>query len=159
MKENFSAEITAINLQRIWWIVITSTALNVAILAFNLLSPALGNAVFAEWQLADAALSAALLVIVRRLQNRAAPPAWKRAFVAVFLVLVMAFMDNYYFVLLRPYGHTAAYVLGVITLGVLLLLPPRIFIAILLANHAVYCALLFAGHPASGALAAGILDG
>jgi signal transduction histidine kinase len=159
VKPDFSAEITAINLQRIWWIVIFGTAMNLAILAVTLLTPELRQGTFATLQLVDTAVSGALLVIIRAFRKYPAPLAWKRGTVLVFLVLVLAFMDGYYFLALRPYGHTAAYVLGVITLGVLILLPPRIFIGILLANHAAYCALLAAIHPTQASLASAIMDG
>jgi signal transduction histidine kinase len=159
VKPDFSAEITAINLQRIWWIVIFSTVMNLAILAFNALGGLLHNGTFTAWQLADIAVSLVLLVFVRRLQKQTTPPALKRSFVIAFLALVLAFMDNYYFVLLGSSGHTAAYALGVITIGVLLLLPPRIFLTILLANHVAYCALLVAIHPSQTSLASAIMDG
>jgi signal transduction histidine kinase len=157
VKPNFAAEITAINLQRIWWIVITSSVMNVAILAFNLITKVLNNGTFAAWQLADLGLSMVLLAIVQRLKTRSVLPAWKNGFVLAFLVLVLAFMDEYYFLLLGSDGHTAAYALGVITIGVLLLLPPPVFIIALVTNHAVYCILL-AGLPHEVRVR-GILDG
>jgi signal transduction histidine kinase len=156
---DFSGALTAINLHRIWWTIIVAGALNVAILAFNLLGSVLHSPQLAAWQGVDVLASIVLLLVIRWLEKQPGKRAWRSAAVVAYLLIVLALMDNYYFILLHVYGHMAAYVLGVITVGVLLLLPPPLFIGILLANHAIFCALLLAsGQPAS-VVAAGILDG
>lgn len=155
----FSRAFTAINLHRIWWTIIIAGALNIAILAFNLLGSGLHSPQLAAWQSADVVISLALLAVIRWLKKHPGRSAWRVGAVVAYLLIVLALMDNYYFILLHIYGHMAAYVLGVITVGVLLLLPPALFMSILLANHAVFCALLLASTQPPDVVAAGILDG
>ena len=157
--EEFSSALTAINLHRIWWTIIIAGALNVAILVFNLLGSALHSPRLAAWQGFDVLVSLALLALIRWLEKNPARTGWRSGAVVAYLLIVLALMDNYYFVLLHEHGHTAAYVLGVITVGVLLLLPPALFIGIVLANHAVFGALLFASGQPPAVVAAGFLDG
>ena len=155
--EDFARSLTAINLHRIWWIIFITTLVNLAILGFNLLSPILHDYPLAAWQGVDALVSVALLVWISRLMK--APPRWGGALVLAFTALVFAFMDVYHFLLLRLYAHTAVYVLGVVSMGVLLLLPPARFLTVLLLNHALFCILLLASGRPQAVVLHGILEG
>jgi signal transduction histidine kinase len=58
------------------------------------------------------------------------------------LCTMLGVMDFYFFGLLTPLGITSLYVVGVMCAGMLFLLPPRLFAALLLGHHALFCALL-----------------
>lgn len=97
--------------------------------------------------LASAALFLALSIPVRR-QPRGS--RWRFAYVWVTVVLALVYMDGYYFLVARSFGQNPSYILGVIMAAAFFLLPPRLFLPLLLANHLVYCVLL-ARQPGIGA--------
>lgn len=97
--------------------------------------------------LASAALFLALSIPVRR-QPRGS--RWRFAYVWVTVVLALVYMDGYYFLVARSFGQNPSYILGVIMAAAFFLLPPRLFLPLLLANHLVYC-LLLARQPGIGA--------
>lgn len=96
---------------------------------------------------ASAALFLALNIPVRR-QPRGS--VWRSAYVWVTVVLALAYMDGYYFLVARSFGQNPSYILGVIMAAAFFLLPPRRFLPLLLANHLVYCVVL-ARQPGIGA--------
>lgn len=89
--------------------------------------------------LASAALLLALNVPVRRLPH---PSRWRDAYVWTTAVLALAYMDGYYFLVARSFGQNPSYILGTIMVAAFFLLPPRLFLPLLLANHLVYAAVL-----------------
>jgi signal transduction histidine kinase len=89
--------------------------------------------------LASAALFLALNYSVRRLPRGS---GWRSAYVWTAVILALAYMDGYYFLVARSFGQNPSYILGVIMTAAFFLLPPRRFLPLLLANHLVYCAAL-----------------
>lgn len=89
--------------------------------------------------LTSAALFLALNIPVRRLPRES---RWRDAYVWATVGLALAYMDGYYFLVARSFGQNPSYILGVIMAAAFFLLPPRLFLPLLLANHLVYCAAL-----------------
>jgi signal transduction histidine kinase len=89
--------------------------------------------------LASAALLLGLNVAVRSLPRES---RWRDAYVWAVVVLALTYMDGYYFLVARAYGQSPSYILGVILAATFFLLPPRLFLPLLVANHLVYCAVL-----------------
>jgi signal transduction histidine kinase len=156
---HFIDEITTINLRRIWWLIVTSAGLNLGTVALNLLHPALQIPVLVLDHAIDFSLSAIFLGLVWWLRRH---PTWRelrRAYVMVFAGVGLAMMDHYYFSMLPYFGHTSCYILGVATLGVLLLIPPRTFLAMLLLNHLFYLGLLWKTGGDTRFLVQALMDG
>lgn len=137
---SFEQEATDINLRRIPWLLAASM-----ILALWPLASFWSDREMA-WlktvllvDLVSAALFLALNFPVRR-QPRGS--GWRSAYVWVTVVLALAYMDGYYFLVARSFGQNPSYILGVIMTAAFFLLPPRRFLPLLLANHLIYCAAL-----------------
>lgn len=164
-RELFYEEITTINLRRIWWIVISSTAVNLGIFLYNMLSPAMRIRDMALLQLADFVVSGLLLWAIwflRGPDRQPARPRWRKArgiCAVVFAVLVLAFMNGYYFRALPVLGENASYVLGLLTIGVVILLPPVALISLLGLNHIIYCGILLMMELTPALRSTALLDG
>jgi signal transduction histidine kinase len=89
--------------------------------------------------LASAALFLALNYPVRRLPRGS---GWRFAYVWTAVILALAYMDSYYFLVARSFGQNPSYILGALMTAAFFLLPPRRFLPLLLANHVVYCVVL-----------------
>ncbi|MBY0320687.1 MAG: HAMP domain-containing histidine kinase [Reyranella sp.] len=99
------------------------------------------------FDLASAALFLALNIPARRQPRES---GWRSAYVWLTVVLALAYMDGYYFLIARSFGQNPSYILGVIMTAAFFLLPPRRFLPLLLANHLIYCVVL-ARQPGIGA--------
>lgn len=137
---SFAREAIDINIRRIPWLLAASMMLALWPLASFWGDPGLA------WlrtillvDLASAALILALNVPVRRLPRGS---RWRDAYVWTAVVLALAYMDGYYFLVVRAFGQNPSYILGVVLAATFFLLPPRHFLPLLLANHLVYCAVL-----------------
>lgn len=140
----FAREAIDVNLRRIPWLLAASMALALWPLASYWSDPQMAwlRAILLI-DLASAALFLALNVAVRRLPRDS---RWRDAYVWTAVVLALAYMDGYYFLVARSFGQNPSYILGVILAATFFLLPPRLFLPLLVANHLVYCAAL-ARHP------------
>lgn len=138
--EEFRREVIDINIRRIPWLLIASMLLSlwpIAMLWQDESAGWLRRALMVD--VASAGLFVALSVWLRRL----APGSfWRGLYVWAAVVLLLAYMDGYYFLVGQSYGQNPVYILGVITAATVFLLPPAQILPLLFANHLVYCALL-----------------
>lgn len=146
MAESIRTKITSINVERMWWFSVVVIFISIGYLLYNLFWWKHGEAVWV--QSLDIGISILFIAFLWKVRRLPAGSAWRRAAVWIFFVLMLLIMNVYYFAALPAVGHTACYVVGVMTTGVLLLLPSRIFFPAILVNHAVYCAWLLSvpGH-------------
>lgn len=138
----FRREAVAINLARIPWLLAVSLGLALWAVVGLAGDEAAGSLRLAL--LLDMACAALFLALGRPVRRLPAASPWRVAYVWAAVVGALAFMDGYYFLVGRAYGQSPAYILGVVTAGAVFLLPPRLFLPLLLANHLVYAALLAA---------------
>ncbi|WP_421999293.1 sensor histidine kinase [Reyranella sp.] len=147
---SFAREAIEINLRRIPWLLVAAMALALWPLAAFWRDPEMA------WlrttllvDVASASLFLALNGPVRRL-----PPEsfWRPAYVWTAVVLALGYMDGYYFLVARSFGQNPSYILGTIMAATIFLLPPVWFLPLLLANHLVYCVLLFGQSDGDGQL-------
>ena len=156
-RAEFIRRITAINLERIWWMCLTCINLSAALFAGNSLflehNPVLGAESF------DLLLTFGVLVLTWQARRKKLPLAWCRPFVVIVFILMLATMDFYFFAALPAFGHNSSYVLGVVVTGVLFLLPMEVFLAVVLLNHAIYCGILLTSGFGWAFVAPAIADG
>lgn len=156
-RESFLEDIAAINLRRIWWLTLATIVLTASILLYNLLIIRRLDLLAVET--VDFLISLATIVLVGLARAGKLGRWWRRNLATLFLLFMLATMDAYFFTSLPLFGHTSSYALGAVISGVVLLLPPLLFLSLLLANHAVYCTLLLLSGRTGDAIAAGIADG
>jgi len=150
----FEREVIAVNLRRIPWLLAASVVLALWPLTSFWADPGMARLrAILLVDLASAALFLALIVPVRRLPHES---RWRDAYVWTTVVLALAYMDGYYFLVARSFGQNPSYILGVVLAATFFLLPPRIFLPLLLANHLAYGVGL-AQQPAIGAEFAAVL--
>jgi signal transduction histidine kinase len=90
-------------------------------------------------------LSAGLFLALNRPVRRLpASSRWRLLYLWTVVLLALAYMDGYYFLVGGSFGQNPVYILGVIMAATIFLLPPRHFLPLLIANHLIYCALLAA---------------
>lgn len=137
---SFARQAIDVNVRRIPWLLAASMVLALWPLARFWHDPAMAwlRAILLV-DLASAALFLALNIPVRRLPRES---RWRDAYVWTAVVLALAYMDGYYFLVARAFGQNPSYILGVILAATFFLLPPRLFLPLLLANHLVYCVVL-----------------
>lgn len=138
--EDFRLEVVDINLRRIPWLLVASMLLSLWSLASLWHDDSwawLRRALMVD--LASAALFLALNLQMRRL---AIGSLWRSIYVWVVVVLALAYMDGYYFLVEQSHGQSPIYILGVITAATVFLLPPHKFLPLLFVNHLAYCAIL-----------------
>ncbi|MGH8048002.1 MAG: sensor histidine kinase [Chthoniobacterales bacterium] len=157
-KERFVEELTAINLQRIWIIVLVSTALSLGIFLTNIFFFKRREVTGIET--VDLTISLVMIAVVAFVRRGAVRMLWRRALILSFLALWLGVMDAYFFTVFSMTGHNTSYVIGVIAVAVFLLLPPRVFFPMLIVNHAVYCALLLtSGRDFTRQISTPLVDG
>ncbi|MFZ5782686.1 MAG: sensor histidine kinase [Pseudomonadota bacterium] len=135
---DFACELIDVNLRRIPWLLVASMPLSLWPLAAYWKDVAMGGlrlVLIAD--LVSAGLFLALNGVVRRLPGES---PWRAAYVWTAVVLALAYMDGYHFLVERSFGASPVYILGVIMAGTIFLLPPRRFLPLLVGNHLVYCA-------------------
>jgi len=156
-RAGFLRKITAINLQRIWWVSLTGINLSAALFAWNTWTlrqnPLLGT------EEIDLIVSIVVLMLTWQARRKNFPLFWYRALVVLVFILMLGIMDFYFFNALPTFGHNSSYVLGVVITGVLFLLPTDLFLSVLLGNHLIYCALLLASNRGLNFIAPPIADG
>jgi len=151
-REEFSRQCAAINLRRIWWILIVIAATDFLICAINFLwPPDLASDIPAlRWSTFLALIFLGFTWVLRRKPPRSPGRLRVRqGFVVLFLLAQVVTANIHHFSLLPGIGPTTIYATTVVCLGILLI-PARIFSGILLTNHALYCLLVL--HSALPAL-------
>lgn len=129
------------NLHRMWWLLLTSTALSIGLTVLNLVK--MDNPSFVLWQSLDIGGSAVFLLLFFLGRKKKLPLLFRWALSPAYFAFWLVLMDGYYFCTLLSYGETATYALGVVTPALLILLPPRIFLSLLVPNHVIFCCALF----------------
>lgn len=137
---DFAREVIDINLGRIPWLLVASM-----VLALWPIAGFWHDATMAwlRWVLIVDLMSAGLFLALNpwvRRQPAASP--WRSRYVWTAVVLALAYMDGYYFLIGRSFGQNPVYILGVIMAGTVFVLPPRQFLPLLVVNHLVYGMLL-----------------
>lgn len=134
----FAELVAGINLRRIWWLLAACLVLEVVVFAMQFKLTALQQPGLRTVLLADLISTIAVLALTSWIRRR--PPALRiqQGFVIAVVCALLAIMDYYFFAMFRPSGATSLYVIGVMCAGMLFLLPPRIFCAILGTHHLVY---------------------
>lgn len=155
-RQRFADEITTINLQRQWWVSVTTVGVTASLLGFSLLSE---RRELLGVECLDALLSAVLITLIWRARQDSPPARWARGLVIAYVVLMLAITDFYFFSSLPTVGHHSTYVIGVMICGVLMLLPPGVFLPMLLTNHVIYCVLVLAAGRGRDFAVAAIFDG
>lgn len=140
MREDFANEIATRNLRWIWWLTATSTVLLVLYTGLNIALPSMRSEGFLITQLVDLGVTGPLLVWLAWLRRQPPTVRWRRWFPVLYVLIVYAFFDCYNLSALSTAGQTGSYILGVMAVGVLVMLPPRVFLPLLLGNHALYLA-------------------
>lgn len=138
--QEFRDELAETNLVRMWWLLLTSTTLTVSVALMNVLG--FRNDEIQVWSFVDLFGSLIFLVLIylgRKKQLSSDMRWWiSPAYFAFWLVL----MDGYYFRALMSYGETVTYAIGVVTPAVLIILPPRLFLSLLIPNHLLFLLIL-----------------
>lgn len=135
------SEIARTNITRMWWLLLTSTSLSIAFALVNMLM--VREAAFAGWQILDIGGSAVFLVLLWLARQNLLSKTFCWLLSPAYFVFWLILMDGYYFTALMTFGENATYALGVVTPTILILLPPRVFLSLLLPNHAIFLAILF----------------
>jgi signal transduction histidine kinase len=158
-REEFAEEVATRNLRWIWWLMVTSTVLLLLYVALNLALPAMRSQRLLIAQLIDLGVTVPLLVLLARLRRQPPGTRWRRWFPVVYVVIVFAVFDYYHLSALATAGETGSYVLGVVAVGVIVMLPPRLFMPMLLGNHALYLALVAVAETKPGVRLLAAMDG
>lgn len=138
--DEFRREVVDINVRRIPWLLIASILLSLWPIAMLWHDESVGwlrRALMVD--VASAGLFVALGFWLRWL-----PPSsfWRTFYVWAAVVLLLTYMDGYYFLVGQSFGQNPVYILGVVTAATVFLLPPPQILPLLFANHLIYCALL-----------------
>lgn len=149
--------LTAINLRRIWIVLLVGTALAVAVFVTELLitEPGAGARVAGS----DLIVSALTILVFWRVRRRPRHGRWPRLLVAAFAVMWLLSLDVYYFAAFAAGTHNASYAIGVMVAAVCFLLPPRVILPALGLNHAYYCIRLLLAHATGRPVTAPLIDG
>ncbi|MDP1543728.1 MAG: hypothetical protein Q8L99_11350, partial [Polycyclovorans sp.] len=138
--EDFRCEIVDINIRRIPWLLVASMLLSLWPIAMLWQDESVG---WLRRALMVDVTSAGLFVVLGFWLRRLPPGSfWRSFYVWAAVVLLLAYMDGYYFLVGQSFGQNPVYILGVITAATVFLLPPPQILPLLFANHLVYCALL-----------------
>jgi len=156
-REAFAVVITAANLERMWWITVATAAISVAAMVYNALGGHVGG--LFPLQIADQILTALFLFLIWTARRRWLGERFRRGLVLAFIFVMLIIMDAYFFGGFVMIGHNSIYAIGAVLPAVLILMPPGRFIAILLANHAVYVAGLLAMHRGQRETVSAVFDG
>jgi len=140
-------EISAQNLDRMLWLLVTSTTLSVLFVFFNFFETQQSS--FVPWQAFDLTGSALFLGLIFLARRALLPPLARWLVSPAYFVFWLILMDGYYFSALPVFGETATFVLGVVTPSILILLPPRYFLSFLIPNYLAFIAILVAGAASS----------
>src|SRR5690606_37564282 len=144
LRPAFRAELAAVDLQRLFWLLIAGLVTRLASLAFNHFS-AVSSDVLAAMQWFDLIAIPPLLVMTRRLRRPGASVrlAWILILFVMWGTLGMAVIQALFSA--GDLGYRAVYVYGVMIVGVAYVLPPRLILPAFALNHALYVTLILTG--------------
>jgi len=138
--EEFRREVIDINIRRIPWLLLASMLLALWPIAMLWQDESVGW--LRRALLVDMASAALFVALGFWLQRLPIGSTWRTSYVWAAVVLLLAYMDGYYFLVGQSFGQNPVYILGAITAATVFLLPPPQILPLLFANHLVYCALL-----------------
>jgi len=138
---DFADSLNRTNLVRMWWLILSSTTLSISVAIFNTVSVGLDSLV--PWQAFDVGGSLLFLFLVWIGRQKSLSEKTISRLTSSYFAFWLILMTGYYFSVMGPVGETATYAIGVVAPAVLLLVPPRVFLPLLLTNHLLFCTLLF----------------
>lgn len=156
-QRRFNDEVTLSNLTRLWWLSITTVFITYGVFFFNFFW--VNRPSMTPVGLSDVILSPLMIVVLWLARRNPTPARWKRAFVLCYVTVMLVVMDGYFFSSFPIVGHNASYVLGVMACAVLVLLPPVIFLLLILTNHAIYCAIILLSGRNLDFIVSALVDG
>jgi len=136
---DYIRELALGNLPRMWWLLLTSTSLSVLMAVLNIL--VFHRVEFAPWQVLDIGGSAVFLTLFWLAGKGRLPRSWVWPLSPAYFAFWLILMDGYYFAGVKMSGDITAYVLGAMAPAVLIIMPPRVFLLLLIPNHLVFCGL------------------
>jgi len=139
--EGFVDELSAGNVPRMWWLLLTSTSLSIAMIVLNTLL--FKRWEFLPWQIFDIGGSVVFATLFwNALKGRLSKP-WVKWLSPTYFAFWLILMDGYYFNGVPLTGDIATYVLGVLAPAILIIQPPRVFLTLIISNHAIFCGSVF----------------
>jgi len=123
-----------------WWLLLTSTTLTALVALLNLLE--LRNEGFHFWTIMDLTGSFIFLILIYLGRKNRLSDSMKWWISPAYFAFWLVLMDGYYVRSLVSYGETVTYAIGVVTPAVLILLPPRVFLSLLIPNHLLFLFIL-----------------
>ncbi len=148
------------NLQRMWWLLITSTFLSVLLAIYNIYIAGIRS--LYSWSVFDLGGSAVFLGVFWLAKRGYVRDRLLWCLGPAYFAFWLTLMLGYYSTGLYAYGETSAFLIGAITPSVLILLPIRVASLLLLGYYAAFCVVLFGPWFAwrePNALAASFLNG
>lgn len=138
-QQDFIRELAVGNLPRMWWLLVASTSLSVLMAALN--ATVFHRPEFVPWHLLDIGGSAVFLGLFWLAMKGKLPEFWVWPLSPAYFAFWLILMDGYYFAGVDMNGDITAYVLGAMAPAVLIIMPPRAFLALLIPNHLFFCGL------------------
>ncbi len=145
------------NLRRMFWFIIICLPISVGFFISNLLS--LHESSINIWSIFDISLAGVFLILNGIARRKGPAFRYGHALVLTYYVYTLASMDGYYFTTYFRFGENTTYVLGMVMAAVLFRLPPRQFLTLLFANHAIFMVLAFHFKQSSESLLAMMIGG
>ena len=139
--EGFVDELSAGNVPRMWWLLLTSTSLSVAMVVLNVF--VFERWEFLPWQVFDIGGSVVFASLFWMALKGRLPRVWVKWLSPTYFAFWLILMDGYYFNGVPLTGDIATYVLGVLAPAILIIQPPRVFLTLIIANHAIFCGSVF----------------
>lgn len=158
-REEFANEIATRNLRWIWWLTVTSTGLLLVYTFMNVALPAMRSHRLLVTHVVDLGVTAVTLIVLAWLRRQPPTLRWRRWFSVGYVVVVFAVFDTYHLSALASTGETGSYILGVVAVGVIVMLPPQVFLPLLLGNHALYLGLVAVTDARPGVRLLAAMDG
>lgn len=156
MRDHMAGE----NLQRMWWLLLTSTCLSILLAVYNV--AAVGEGRIHPWSAFDIGGSLIFLVLFLATRKGRISPRARWWLGPTYFAFWLILMFGYYATGLRILGETSTFILGAITPAVLILLPPRLLAGLLFAYFVAFCVLFFGARETEGSadvLGASFLNG
>ncbi|TCT07737.1 sensor histidine kinase [Aquabacter spiritensis] len=136
----FRRECIALNLARIPWLLLVAMALTLGTIVSLWADPRFGWV--SRLLMVDLASAAGFLAAGPFVRRRPPDSRLRALYVWTVVLLALAFMDGYYVLVGRAFGENPVYSLGVVMAATVFVLPPALFLPVLLANHLVFVALI-----------------
>lgn len=155
----FRAELASTNLNRIRWFQVFCLGAAAAFFLHSAFDRNLWDTGILTHAAIDFLIILFMLAITLAVLKQPPSSPWRERNVWFATAVLMAGLQAWYFFSLPTFGQNPNYILGVITSGALVLLPPRIFWSMLVINHLVYCSLVFLLKLPSVVASAALSDG